>query len=182
MLTAPAFWYQCALVSALVGLILLLPLTRLFPSASFRAARRDIGMGAAIFWLGFAALLTRLTWTGYYQFFYPAWMKWGLLAIALIVFPGLAFAFHWLACRLPGPALAWFCLFAGLESVGEHTIAWYTADLPTRVPMLADAPLIPILVFAFFEYIVYWAIALWIAWLLTRVKFYKKSSSVSSTE
>ena len=182
MLTSPAFWYQCAIVSAIIALVLLLPLARLFPSASFRLSRRAVVIGASIFWLGFALLLTRIAWAGYYQYFYPAWMQWGILPAAALVFSALAFAFHWLACRLPGHPLAWFCLFAGLQSVAEHAIAWYGAGLPARVPMLAGAPPFPIFVFAFFEYQVYWAVALWIAWLLTRVKFNRKSSFIPSAK
>jgi hypothetical protein len=175
MLAAPAFWYRSALVALLISLAMLLPLGRLLPPGIFRSNRRAVLMGASIFWLGFSLLITRVAWSGYYRYFYPAWMSWGVLLLAVIVFPGLAFAFHWLACRLPGHPLGWFCLFAGLEAVLEHAIAWAGLDLPARVPLLAGASLGPILVFAFFEYQIYWAVALWIAWWLTRLKLKKNA-------
>ena len=137
-------------------------------------------IGAAVFWLGFAFLLTRTAWAGYYRFFYPAWMQWALLPVAVIIFSVLAFSFHWLACRLPGHPLVWFCLFGGLESIAEHAIAWHGLDLPARVPLLAGAPPFPIFFFAFFEYQVYWAIALWIAWLLAMMKSGNRSSNMPS--
>jgi hypothetical protein len=123
-------------------------------------------MGASIFWLGFTFAIEQVFWAGYYRFFYPEWMKWGILAIAFVVFPTKAFAFHWLACQLPKHPLIWFCLLAGFEGVAEHIVAWYGTGLPEKVPYLTGLPLFPVIVFAFFEYLAYWAIALWLAWLL----------------
>jgi len=168
MLTSSLF-FKGAASFGLFGLLLLFPLGRAWPADAFRKGRRAVVMGASIFWLGFTFVFEQAFWAGYYQFFYPEWMKWGILAVALIVFPAMAFAFHWLACRLPKHPLIWFCLLVGLEAVTEHIVAWYGTGLPDKVPYLTGLPLFPILVFAFFEYLVYWAIALWLAWFLTRL-------------
>jgi hypothetical protein len=114
-------------------------------------------------------ILVNLAWAYYYRFFYPAWMKWGTALIAFVLYSVYAFACHWLACHMPGRPMLWFCLFTGLLAANEHYIAWNFARLPEKVPMLAGMPLIPTMIFAFFEYQVYWATALWIAWILLKL-------------
>ncbi len=137
------------------GALLYLPLFWLFPARTFRIHRRAVVMGASLFWLGFTAGLVNMAWGYYYRYFYPAWMKWGTALIAFVLYSVYAFACHWLACRLPGRPMPWFCLFTGLLAPNEHFIAWHFARLPEKVPMLAGIPLLPIMFFAFFEYQVY---------------------------
>jgi ABC-type branched-subunit amino acid transport system permease subunit len=158
-----------------LGAALLTPLGFLLPAEKFRTSRGAVTGGAGIFWLAFSLMMTQTMWQGYYGYFYPAWMKWVILLVAAVIFPGLAFVFHWLACRLPGHPLGWFCLFVGLESMVEHSIAWMNG-LPEKVPYLNGAPLAPVLTFAFFEYQIYWAIALWLAWLLVKLAEKRKGT------
>ena len=174
MFDSSVFWLNCALVSLLLGTALLVPLGLVFPENRFRLSRGAVVGGAALFWPGFALVMIQTMWQSYYVYFYPFWMKWALLLIAAGFFPGMAFAFHWLACRLPGHPLGWFCLFAGLQSVAEHTIAWMSG-LAEKVPSLHGAPLIPVLTFAFFEYQIYWAIALWLAWVISKLRNRRKT-------
>lgn len=164
-----ADWLASTAWFALAGLALLLPLWWLLPAGTFRRSRRAIVMGASLFWPAFALVLTQVAWRGYYAFFYPAWMKWGTALIALVVYTVYALGMHWLASRLPGHPLIWFCLLAGVAAAGEHVAAWSLADLPNRVPFLRGTPLGWAMLFAFFEYQVYWAAALWLAWLLLRL-------------
>lgn len=164
---------------ALGGLLLYLPLFWLLPAKTFRDTRRAVVMGASLFWPGFAATLVHLMWTSYYCFFYPNWMRWGIVFTAFFLYSIYAFACHWLSCRLPGQPLLWFCLLSGLLAANEHWIAWNFARLPEKVPMLQEMPLLPIMFFAFFEYEVYWAVALWFAWMLlklTRMRHNKTQS------
>ena len=153
----------------LAGALLYLPLFWLFPARTFRIHRRAVVMGASLFWIGFSAALVNLAWGYYYRFFYPAWMKWGTALIAFALYSIYAFACHWLACRMPGYPMFWFCIFTGLLAANEHFIAWNVARLPEKVPMLAAMPLVSAMLFAFFEYQVYWAIALWLAWMLIKL-------------
>jgi hypothetical protein len=168
MLTTSLF-FKGAIGFGLLALFLLFPLGFVWPADVFRKGRRAVVLGASLFWFGFAFVFEQVFWAGYYRLFYPEWMKYGILAIAFFVFPMMAFAFHWFACRLPKHPLIWFCLLAGFESVTEHFVAWYGTGLPNKVPYLTGLPLFPVLVFAFFEYLAYWAIALWLAWLSTRL-------------
>jgi hypothetical protein len=168
MLT-PSLFFKSSIAFGLFSLVLLCLLRLIWLEDAFRNGRRAVVLGASLFWLGFTILLEQVFWSGYYRYFYPEWMKWGIIAVALVIFPMLAFIFHWLACLLPKHPLIWFCLFAGFEAVIEHIVAWYGTGLPEKVPYLAGLPLFPVIVFAFFEYLAYWAIALWLAWLLTRI-------------
>jgi len=151
------------------GILLYLPLFRLLPEQGFRDSRRAVIMGASIFWLAFTTVLVTLTWEYYYRFFYPEWMKWGAALITFILYPIYAFACHWLACHLPGHPMLWFCLLTGLLAANEHYLAWTYARLPEKVPMLAEMPLVPTMIFAFFEYQVFWAGTLWLAWILLKL-------------
>lgn len=153
----------------LAGILLYLPLFRLLPAQSFRESRRAVVMGASLFWLAFTTVLVDLIWEYYYRFFYPGWMKWGAALIAFILYTVYAFACHWLACRLPAHPMIWFCLFTGLLAANEHFIAWNFARIPEKVSILAGMPLVPTMIFAFFEYQVYWAGALWLAWILLKL-------------
>lgn len=160
----------------LAGAFLYLPLFRLLPSATFRNSRRAVVMGASLFWTGFTVALVNLAWEYYYRFFYPPWMRWGAALTVFALYSIYALACHWLACRPPGHPILWFCLFTGLLAANEHYIAWNFARLPEKVPMLAETPLIPIMLFAFFEYQVYWAIALWLAWFLLKLSHRRKKA------
>jgi len=154
---------------ALAGILLYLPLFWLLPAQTFRNSRRAVVMGTSLFWLGFTTILVNLAWEYYYRYFYAAWMKWGTALIAFALYSLYAFACHWCSCRLRGHPLLWFCLFTGLLAANEHYIAWNFASLPEKVPMLKGMPLIPTMIFAFFEYQVYWASALWLAWMLLKL-------------
>lgn len=170
-LMAEPLWFGGA------GILLYLPLFRLLPTRIFRTSRRAVVMGASLFWLGFAGALVNLTWSYYYRFFYPEWMKWGAALVAAILYSIYAYVCHWAACRLPGPPMLWFCLFTGLLGANEHCIAWNLVRLPEKVPMLAGMPLVPAMLFAFFEYQVYWAIALWLSWMLIKLLHLQKDVS-----
>ena len=161
----------------LAGILLYLPLFWLLPAQTFRAHRRAVVMGTSLFWLGFTTVLVNLAWSYYYRYFYPAWMRWGVALIVLVLYSVYGFACHWIACRLPGHPMLWFCIFTGLLAANEHLIAWNFAHLPEKVPMLAGMPLIPIMIFAFFEYQVYWAGALWLGWVMLKIPQIRKATT-----
>jgi hypothetical protein len=113
----------------------------------------------------------------YYRFFQPDWTTWGIPLVAFLLYPFYAFVCHWLSCRLPGLPMLWFCLFTGLLAANEHYIAWTCVHVPEKVPLLAGMPLIPTMIFAFFEYQVYWAVALWLAWILLQLSYLRKAAT-----
>jgi hypothetical protein len=176
-----ASWIASAVQWGVAGAVLLLPLVWLWPAPQFRISRRAVMMGASLFWPAFAVCMLQLAWAGYYQFFYPAWMKWGVVIISFVVYPAYAGAAHWLVVRLPGHPLPWFCLAAGLLAAAEHVLAWGLVDLPNRVPYLRGAPLPAVMLFAFFEYQVYWGAALWLGWALIQVAHWRVPRAAAMT-
>jgi hypothetical protein len=170
MLSSPVSWVGSALAFAIAGVLMLLPLARLWPASEFRRRRRAVVMAASIFWPAFAVLLTQTLWDVYYGLFYPGWMRWATPIIIFAVFPPIAFACHYLASRLPGHPLLWFCLLVGVSAALEHGWGFYGAHILERVPYFQSAPAGWMLVFSFFEYQVYWAVALWLAWGLIELE------------
>jgi hypothetical protein len=119
---------------------------------------------SAALWGGFAVVLHLIYWDEYYSHFVPPAMRW-LAPMAAVFYFVIAVLLRWLALRLPGNPLANFCLLGGLESVPEHVLGIYKFKI-LEIPMLQDITALQIFLFAFFEYIVYWSIALGVAFLV----------------
>jgi hypothetical protein len=87
----------------------------------------------------------------------PAWLYF-LLGLLL----------RWAALRLPGNPIISFCLLGGLESVPEHAIAIYRFHI-LQIPFLQDTTAAAIFILAYFEYVVYWSLALCLAIAVDRL-------------
>ncbi len=131
--------------------------------AFFQELRRTLVVAAAVFWSLFSLVLVLFFWEPYYQYIYPGWFRLGGILVFVPLLYGLfAYAFHWLAFRLPGIPLITFCLLAGIESVIEHVAGIYGLKI-LQVPILQEASPASILAFAFPEYIFYWCIVIFLA-------------------
>lgn len=124
---------------------------------------------SALFWGLFALALIGIYWTDYYRYFIPAWGRW-LAPATFLTYSLIGASLYWLARRLPGNPVFNFVLLGGLESIPEHLLGIYVFKILEGVPMLQGSTPQAILVFAVFEYVLYWgvvvllAIALQIAW------------------
>lgn len=137
--------------------------------AAFAALRwQAVAAGSALFWAGLAALLIAFTWSSYYSHFVPAWYRYAAPIGALALYAVLGLGLRWLALRLPGNPVLLFCLLGGLEALPEHAVGIYRFHILT-IPILQGSTAVAIFVFAYFEYIVYWALALALAVLLNRL-------------
>jgi len=165
-LTDHEIW-QSTLLFAALGLVLSIPLLLLYREEAFRRSSRSISVASAIFWgiLATVALLT--AWKLYYQYLYPVWMRW-LAPSDALVYGLFGFGMWWLAVRLSGPSLLWFLILGGLEGILEHIFGIYGLHILDKVPWLQGVSTFPVLVFSFFEYIVYWAVVAWMSygWLV----------------
>ena len=156
--------WQSTLTFALLGLVLAVPLLLLYRDESFRRSARSISISSAIFWGILATVVLFTAWKLYYQYLYPAWMRWLAPSDALLY--GLfGLGLWWLAVRIPGPALLWFLLLGGLEGILEHIFGIYGLHILDKVPWLQGASPFPVIIFSFFEYIVYWAIVAWMSYV-----------------
>jgi len=166
-LTSRDVW-KTTLLFGVLGLALLLPLGLLFGEAAFRDAARPIGLASALFWGVLAAVFIFGYWGLYYSYFYPSWIRW-LTPLDLLLYGVIGLGMWWLALRLPGPAARWFALLGGLEGIVEHILGIYGLRVLDKVPWLRGLAPLPVLVFSFFEYMLYWTLVAWLAFGLTRL-------------
>lgn len=137
-------------------------------AAGFRALSwQALGIAAGVFWGALAWLLIAFSWDFYYQFFAPAWYRWGAPLEAVFLYAALGLFLRWAAGKLPGNPVLWFCLLGGLESIPEHAIGIFRFGI-LEIPALQGSSPGSIFLFAFFEYTVYWGIVLGLAAVLDR--------------
>jgi hypothetical protein len=138
-------------------------------AAGFRQIQRlHFALAAILFWGSLATILILSVWDSYYAHFAPPAYKILAPVASILVYPLWSLALRWLAIRLPGSPAASFCLLGGLQGVIEHWVAIYRLNI-LKAPMLQDSPPAAVLVFAFFEYIVYWGIVLILADFVRRL-------------
>jgi hypothetical protein len=70
--------------------------------------------------------------------------------------------------RLPFNPVVAFCLLGGLQSIPEHAIAIYRFHI-LEVPLMQGSPPAGIFVFAYFEYVFFWGLALGLAGILNQI-------------
>jgi hypothetical protein len=155
-------------IFGVLGLLALIPLVFLYREASFRATARPLAIATAIFWGILATAAFFGFWDLYYQYLYPDWTRW-LAPLDTLLYAALGLGMWWLALRLPGPAIAWFAILGGLEGVIEHILGIYGLHILEQVPWLQEVTALPVLVFSFGEYVLYWSLVGWLAFGLTKV-------------
>ena len=166
-LTAQDLWLS-TLIFGLAGLLLLLPLLFVFHPAAFQRAGWSLAIASGVSWGVMATIAIFVFWDLYYQYIFPAWAhRWAPLDALLYTAIGLGM--WWLACRLPGSPVFWFVLLGGLEGIVEHVLGVYGQHILEKVPMLQGAPVALVILFSFFEYVLYWSIVAWLGFALLRL-------------
>jgi hypothetical protein len=143
------------LAFVLVGLLV----WRLKPSNFSSTSWQSIGVAGGLFWGILAAVMVSVAWESYYSEFVPSWYRFAAPTGAVLLYSMLGIALRWVAIRLPGNPVAWFCLLGGLESVPEHAVGIYRFHI-LELPILQGSSAVSIFIFAYFEYVIYWSIAL----------------------
>jgi hypothetical protein len=166
-LTSREVWFSALLFGGL-GLVLLVPLVLLFPDGAARDAAWPVGVASALLWGAVALVALLRFWDLYYGYFYPAWVR-PLVPLDVLLYGATGLGLWWLALRLPGPAVLGFALLGGLEGVAEHLLGIYGFHILDRVPWLRGMAPLPVVVFSFFEYVVYWTLVGWLALGLARL-------------
>jgi len=128
------------------------------------------GLTAGSFWLLFSIGLTVFYWKSYYEYFVPRSLLW-LRPLTFVIYFLVALGIRWLALHFPGRSSLAFCLLGGLESIPEHALGIYRMHI-LEIPILQGIRPHEIFIFAFFEYVIYWAIvltlAVWVGGLWTK--------------
>ena len=160
-LTSRHVW-QSTLICGGLGIALLVPLVVIFRADAAFATPWPATCISALFWGTVAMIVVPRFWTLYYQYLYPTWMR-SLTPLDLLLYGAIGLGMWALATRLPGPAVLNFVLLGGVEGIIEHVIGIYGLRILERVPWLQGLTAAPILIFSFFEYILYWALVAWLA-------------------
>jgi hypothetical protein len=162
-------WFSALIFGALAPL-LAVPLVLVLPASALRGAALPVAVASALFWGTVAVVAVYRFWELYYQYLYPAWMRW-LAPLDVLLYGAIGLAIWWLAVRLPGPAVLWFVLLGGIEGIAEHVLGIYGLRILEKVPWLNGVKPAPVLAFSFVEYMVYWALVGWLAFGLNRLLF-----------
>jgi hypothetical protein len=166
-LTAQDLWTS-TLIFGVAGILLLLPLLFVFRPAAFQRSALPIVIASGVAWGVMATIAITVFWDLYYQYIFPAWApRWAPLDALL--YAALGLGMWWLACRLPGSPVLWFVLLGGVEGVVEHVLGIYGMHILEKVPFLQGAPVGPVIIFSFFEYILYWSAIAWLGFFLLKL-------------
>ena len=166
-LTAQDMW-RATLLFWGAGLIILLPLLAVFRDPASQRAARIVGTASALFWGALSIVAIFGFWELYYRHFYPAWARW-LIPLNVLLYGAIGLGMWWLALRLPGPAVLWFVLLGGVEGIVEHLVGVYGFRILEKVDWLQGLSVLPVVVFSFFEYVLYWTLVAWLALGLVKV-------------
>ncbi|MGB2897059.1 MAG: hypothetical protein WBB65_12945 [Anaerolineales bacterium] len=153
-------------VFAIIGILLLLPLVYLYPDADFLRSPLAVATASGIFWGLFSVIAFRAFWDLYYQYFYPRWVR-PLAPLNIILYALFGLVMWSLANRFNTLPTLMFILFGGTEGLLEHLIGVNGLRVLEKVPVFNALDPIPVFIFSFFEYIVYWSIVAWLALALT---------------
>lgn len=153
-----------------VGLDVLIILPTVFVMRNIYIGRPiwTIGGSSAIFWGVFATIAIFSFWKIYYQYIFPDWVRW-LAPLDALLYGAIGAGIWWLALHLPGPIVLWFVVLGGVQGILEHILGIYALGILEKVPWLQGIPPTPVLIFSFFEYVFYWSLVAWLAFVLTKI-------------
>jgi len=154
-------------IAILLATILLRAVARWVPADLFRQMPwYFLAAAASLFWGVLATLLVLTAWESYYRYFVPQWSRW-LAPLAAVTYFFISSGLRWLSLRLGGSSSSIFVLLGGLESIPEHAWAIYGAGI-MEIPMFRGTSPSAIFLFAFFEYLIFWSLVLFLAALMFR--------------
>ncbi len=167
----------CAFALIIIGL-----LAWQFKPAQFRLLSwQAVGIGSALFWSVFAGIMLWYAWDFYYRYYAPSWDRIVAPLGAIVFYFLLGLLLRWAAVRLPGNPTVSFCLLGGLESIPEHAIGIYRFHI-LQIPLLQNTSAASIFIFAFFEYIVFWSLALCLAIAVDRLLSHIRKRTAQTQE
>ena len=160
-LTPSEVWLS-SLLFGVAAILCALPLCLLFNNEEFRQSGVEVTISSAFFWGAAAVLFMRGFWEIYYRHFYPSWMR-NFAPVSLILYAGIGFGLWWLSIRFRFPYFLTFVALGGLQGVLEHLFAIYVLGVLEKVPFLRDLNVVPVVIFSFWEYVLYWSVVAWLA-------------------
>ena len=132
----------------------------------FLRLKWPLAVAAALVWFGIWSWALGNFWETVYIYVFPAWGQTWIPFIALVVAGLVGLGLWTLAVRLKWHPVLSFCLLGGLLGILTHIWAVYRGVV-SKPPMLQGASPVAAVVFAFFEYMLYWCAILTLAALPT---------------
>jgi hypothetical protein len=160
-LTDRDIWLS-TLVFGGIGILLTLPLLSLYSDGRFMNAARSTALSSAAFWGIMSLVLMGRFWDIYYHYIYPDWMR-SIRLSNVLLYAAIGLGMWKLAFIFENQLVLAFCVFGGLEGVAEHIFAVFGLHVLEKVPFLRGLKPFPVILFSFFEYIVYWSVVAWMA-------------------
>lgn len=165
--------YKGALVFALIDALYIPILLWLVKEETFRRLKWPLVVAAAWVWFGIWSWAIGNFWGTVYSYVFPPWAKTWVPWIAFVAAGIVALGLWTLSLRVNGRPFLIYCLLGGL--LGSLTHIWAVhRGVVTKPPMLQGASPVGAVVFAFFEYILYWCVILTLGlildWMLKKLK------------
>jgi hypothetical protein len=152
--------WRISIVSIVIDIILLVPLFFEFQNIPAHFSFSSIIIVSMVFWGVRTIGQVHYFWEDYYHYIYPGWMRW-LLPARVIIYGIMGMVMWWLAQLLLGPTFLWFVLLGGIWGVLNYIFGIYQLRTLEKVPGLQDVKAFPVLVFSFFESVLYWTLIAW---------------------
>lgn len=159
--TSQDIWLSTLLFAAL-DVVILAPLLILFKANVLQSAWWPVVGGSALFWGVVSVVAAAGFWDFYYRYIYPPWLR-PLMPLDIVLYAIIGLAIWYLALRLAIPPPLAFALLGGAQGIAEHLFGIYVLRILDKVPWLQGVPPLPVVVFSFFEYVLYWTLVLWLA-------------------
>ena len=163
-ITSETLWLGTFIFAAIDAVFIPILAWRINP-ATFRRIKWTLAIMTAIFWSSLWTWGLVNFWDSIYHYVFPAWAHWFIPPTFGLLYAGICLLFWWLALRLPGNAVANFCLLGGLWGMITHLFA-VAIGIVNKPPVLQSAAPAAAVIIAIFEFMFYWCIILSVATLL----------------
>jgi len=154
--------YTGALLFALMDAVYVPLLVWRVSEDSFRRLKWALVISAALVWWGIWSWAIGNFWETVYIYVFPPWAETWVPRIAFFAAGAVALGLWALALRIKGNPVLIFLLSGGVLGSLTHVWAVYRGVV-TKPPMLQGASPLGAVVFAFFEYLLYWCVILTLA-------------------
>jgi hypothetical protein len=167
--TTEVLWRGAA-IFAVIDIVFVAILTRQIKAESFRMLKWPLVVTTGFFWFVLLLILmSGIFWPPVYHYVFPAWARWYIPPVYMLLFAASGWFFWWLATRFPGYPIINWCLLGGLWGMITHSWGVYRG-LIDKVPMLQGASPIAVVIMPIFEFAFYYCVILTIAALYHRCK------------
>jgi len=163
-ITTEILW-RGTLSFAVIDLVLISILAWRIKPAAFRRIKWTLVVVSAIFWSSLWTWGLVTFWDSVYQYVFPAWAHWLIPPIFGLLDAGFCLFIWWAALRLRGYTVVNFILLGGLWGMITHLFA-VAIGIVTKPPVLQGASPAAAVIFAIFEFMLYWCVILSVAGFL----------------